>query len=212
MTDVPLGIADLHVDSADPTAAAEIYGAAGHDAVYGPASQGCTVSAVDLNASACRHAEISEVFDLFCFPLGSVRWEASCLAPATPLLLHSVLQKRDQNALRCIAVGDIYAVDPGQPPEVRRAHLWWGPEDANRDGAVDAADADFVLAGVTWLRQADGQPLNLNRGTQSYRRYTQNACGWLDAWINMPEHPLEAQYLGVCPPLPKVTPPPPSSP
>lgn len=199
-TDNRVGIAELHVASTDAGADAEIFGAGGHDAVYG--AGGCTAGAADLNAATCKSPSLSEWYSGWC---AFYFWDATCGAAGTPLFLHFRVQGRDQGAIRCLVVGDEVSVDPNQPAQARRAHLWWGPPDANQDGAVNEADADWVLARVRWVKQADGSTLvNLNRGTRSFARIDWYDCGlgqgYDNAWIHAYEDAADAQYLGTCPP------------
>jgi hypothetical protein len=200
VTDNPVGITEVHVSSSDAAAEREIFGAAGHDAIYGASSPGCA-SQVDLNSGTCRSAGVTEWYSGWC---AFYFWDAACAGPGTPLFLHHVTQTRPGGSIRCLVVGDEIAVDPNQPPAARRAHLWWGPADANRDGAVNEADADWVLAHVSWVKGASGTFVNLNRGTQSFARYNWYDCGlgqgYDDAWIHLPDDIADAQYLGTCPP------------
>ena len=121
-----------------------------------------------------------------------------------PLFLHHVLQTDQTDAIRCVVMGDEVAIDSNQPAATRAAHIWWGPEDVNRDGKLgDAADADWVLQHVTWVGNlTDGAPVNLNHGTQSYHRWGWYDCGlgqgYDYGWFNATNAAADAQYLGVC--------------
>ena len=131
-------------------------------------------------------------------------WSSSCAGPGTPLAFHTVPQTAQTEAIRCLVVGDKVAADSNQPPATRAQHIYWGPEDANQDGKTDALDADWVLRHVQWVKHVpDGDLVNLNHGTQSYRRYNWNDCwlgpdGYDDAWIHGADVVDDAQYLGYC--------------
>jgi hypothetical protein len=196
-----VGISELHVASTDAAVQTALFGAAGHDALYGAANPGCAANPVDLNAATCRSANLSESYSGWC---AFYFWDATCAGLGTPLFLHYLTEARQAGAIRCLVVGDRVAVDANQPIAARRAHIWWGPDDQDGDDAVTDADADRVLANVRWLKAADGSLVNLNRGTQSFRRYDWYDCGlgqgWDNAWAHAPDDIADAQYLGYCPP------------
>jgi hypothetical protein len=64
--------------------------------------------------------------------------------------------------------------------------------------------AVWVLQNVQWVRASDGSLVNLNYGTQSYRRYNWYDCGlgqgYDDAWIHPVNDLGDALYIGYCRP------------
>jgi hypothetical protein len=215
VTEEPVGIAELHVDSTDADVRALFFGADGHNAIYGAANQGCLANAVpalhDLNSGTCKSFSWNE--HLWC---AYYVWDCSCTGGAgTPLFLHYVKETSTPptplappltDAIRCVVVGDQVAVDATRTMDERAGHIFWGPEDANHDGKVDPRDARWVLDHVRWLRNRTNDGLvNLNHGTQNFHR-----CGYFDCFFggsacdyadfNLPNALADAQYLGVCTP------------
>jgi hypothetical protein len=203
VTAAPVGVAEVHIASTDPATSAWLFGGLEHDAIYGEGAPGCTANAApsqDLNSGTCFDASIWDWYSGWC---AYWFWSATCRSPGTPLFLHSVVQTPDTEPIRCLVIGDEVAVDANQPLATRRAHIYWGPDDVNHDGRADAADADWVLAHVNWVRnETDGGLVNLNHGTQSYHRYDWYDCGldegYDEAWLRPRGDPADAQFLGYC--------------
>jgi hypothetical protein len=199
----PVGVAEVHVASTDAATNAYFFGASGHDAIYGTDNPGCTRNfGVDLNSGTCGSVQWSS--EWFCYPFPSEIFHGTCVAAGTPLELHLVKEASGGQPIRCLVVGDDVAKDSNQPLPTRAAHIYWGPEDANRDGRVDAGDAEWVLNRVTWLtNRTDGALVNLNHGTQSYHRWSWVSClwgggGWDEGWCRPKDHEADAWYIGVC--------------
>jgi hypothetical protein len=200
VTEDPIGIAGVHVATSDPDTDVLFFGPGGHAGAFDPGS--CTTaSSVNLNAGTCGSANIWEEWG--CSIWG---WVGGCAAPGTPLYLH-VEPELASTPIRCVVVGDAVAVDLNQAPDVRAAHIYWGPRDANRDGRTPGIeDARWVLDHVRWLvRTGTDTLVNLNQGVQSFQRYDWwGGCNdmWDDAWWHALSDPVDAQYLGVCYPEP----------
>ena len=198
-----IGLSGLHLASSDPTVSAALYGnLVTHDGTYGVAQPGCQANAgVDLSAGACAAASTNEWYSGWC---AFYFWDASCATAAPPLQVHFTTQASEADApVRCVVLGDEISVDSNQAAAARQAHVYWRPRDVNQDGAVDAADAQWVLDHVTWVPGlADGQPVNLNRWKQSYHRWDWYDCGlgqgYDDLWIHAVGATEDAQYLGYC--------------
>lgn len=201
-TAAPVGISGIHLQSGDAVTDAWLLGGATHESLYGTAEPGCAANAtMDLNAHTCGSVSWNEWYSGWC---AYYFFSATCNAPGIPLFLHHVMQTDQTDAIRCVVIGDEVAIDSNQPAATRAAHIWWGPEDVNRDGKLgDAADADWVLQHVTWVGNlTDGAPVNLNHGTQSYHRWGWYDCGlgqgYDYGWFNATNAAADAQYLGVC--------------
>ena len=204
VTEQPMGVSEVHVSSSD-AAVRDLFfggaGGAGHDALYGASQPGCLANAaVNLNSGTCSSAGLSEWSSGWC---AYYFWNASCAGNGTPLALHVVPQTAQTEAIRCLVVGDAVAADSNQAMATRIQHIYWGPQDANQDGKVDAKDASWVLSHVQWVRHVpDGDLVNLNHGTQSYRRYDWYDCGlgegYDDAWWHAVNAVEDAQYIGYC--------------
>ena len=69
--------------------------------------------------------------------------------------------------LKALVLGDDWSLNAAQPFEARKIHLWWGPQDLNNDGKVDNDDAQLVLKNVVWIKDQNGEPINLNEGAKS---------------------------------------------
>lgn len=220
VTEQPVGVASLHFAAAGgDTALDTLLHPGGHAAVFGDAATrpGCSdpsVTAVNLNLGTAH--DVVNFHDwLDC---GRYVWGYDAAnAPGTPLFLHYVMEPEQAEPIRCIVVGDPVAIDATQPFDTRIQHIHWGPYDVNHDGPAGdpLIDAKWVLGHVTWLRDANGNPVNVNLGTQSYALYNywcqpwpccwSGCCGhWDDGWAHGFEAPEDAQYLGVC----YLTPPP----
>jgi MAC/Perforin domain-containing protein len=205
VTDAPVGVSGVHVASSDLAVNDVFFGGVPHDTLFGVGTPGCARNAgVDLNAGTCKHGWIDEYVD-DCGLVGWIYyWHAGCDGGAgTPLFLHLEAETPVNQPIRCIVVGDEVAVDANRDKAVRAAHIYFGPEDVNRDTKVDALDASWVLDHVHWLtNRTNGGLVNLNLGTQSFRRYDWTSCwpssGWDDAWIHGQNAAEDAQHVGVC--------------
>jgi hypothetical protein len=182
----------------------ELYGEPGHDAAHPPGNFGCTDAAVvaaDLNSGAC-HDVVGRDSWTFCF---AEVWGGSCAGPGTPLSLHYTLETGVDQPIRCVVVADAVGIDDTQTDAVRARHIWWGPWDVNRDGTLGdpVRDALWILNHARWVTGPNGFPVNLNRGTQSFRLYDEycgclSGCRYDEGWRHLFEFRDDALYLGVC--------------
>lgn len=100
--------------------------------------------------------------------------------------------------LQSVVLGNSKAVDKSQAFSTRKQGIWWGPQDINRDGSVDDADAQLVLDRVVWVRDLGGVLLNLNAGAENYYVYDYE-CPWGCCWVKTSITSAPAQYLGYVP-------------
>lgn len=202
-TDSP-GIGDLHLSSTSPGALAMLFGPDGlaaHDAAYGAGAPGCTeLAGVDLNAGTFASVTMQEGF---CNVFDN-SMEASGFGH-TPLELHFAEETPWRQPIRCVVLGDRVAIDGNQTATARAPHVYWAPRDPDGDGSAGGqSDAEWVVRHVRWVKGADGLPANVNWGTQSYGLYnyepdcTLGGSAYLDGWLNAPNAPDDARYLGVC--------------
>jgi hypothetical protein len=177
-----------------------------HDDIYGVDSPGCLANAsVNLNSGTCAAGYNNEYYSTCCV---IYYWNPKCLAENDlELYLHYAQQQPESYPITCIVLGDYVAINVNQNLETRKQHIFWGPADANKDGAVDGDDAAYVLENVQWVRKASDDKLaNLNWNTQSYAVWDWYSCdwfvcsdrGWDDGWIHGYEATVDAQYIGYC--------------
>jgi hypothetical protein len=210
VTDLPVGIAELHLASTDASVDTSLFGEAGHAGVHGVDRPGCSdplVAGADLNAGTAHHTDNFHEW-LWC---GWYVYGADSVTyPGTNLSLHYVREPELDEPIRCVVVGDAVAIDSTQPLETRAQHIHWGPWDVNRDGPSGdpMVDARWVASHTHWLRALDGTPVNVNLGTESWAVYNRicgpwawcwtDGCRWDDGWHHDFEDADDAQYLGVC--------------
>jgi hypothetical protein len=205
LTDQP-GLEEIHILSNDDTLNAELFGTQTHDEIYGEDAPGCQANAtVNLNSNTCADGFNDKERSSCC---GNFYWYHRCQAEnELELYLHYVPQKPGRSPITCIVLGDHVAVNAAESLEERKQHIHWGPADADGNGTVDDADAQYVLENVQWLRKAsDNTLVNLNWNTQSYRVWKWDSCdrivcsdsGWDEGWIHGYEEAIDAQYIGYC--------------
>ena len=97
--------------------------------------------------------------------------------------------------IQSLVLADRAAIITSNDFETRKRAIWWGPQDINRDGKVDDADAQLLLERVVWVRDIGGTEINLNEGAQNYHVYDYE-CPWGCCHVKTYIGDAPAQYLG----------------
>lgn len=159
--------------------------------IYGPHE----VSDVDFNTDTCQTATWWHTTPC---PTSWCAYDCdnvACSVPNTKYRFLHYLTSDTDTPIKTLVLGDNSAINASLDFNVRKNHIWWGPQDLNNDGQVDDTDAQLVLSGVVWIDDGGGGLMDLNEDADNYYVYDYE-CPWGCCWVKTSITDAPPQYLG----------------